>query len=110
MLWPSACKFVTSEFGWRLHPVLRYEKLHTGMDIGASYGTPYFAANDGTVVKATYDAAYGNYVVVDDGGGICTLYAHSSSLAVSVGQAVTRGQTLGYVGSTGYFYRPAFAL
>lgn len=106
MLWPSACKFVTSEFGWRLHPVLRYEKLHTGMDIGASYGTPYFAANDGTVVKATYNAAYGNYVVVDHGGGICTLYAHSSSLAVSVGQAVTRGQTLGYVGSTGYSTGP----
>lgn len=107
MLWPTpSCRIVTSEFGWRLHPVLKYEKLHTGMDIGAGYGANIIAAQSGTVITATYNSAYGYYVVIDHGGGVCTLYAHQSSMAVSVGQHVEAGQVIGYVGSTGYSTGP----
>lgn len=107
MTWPCpSCKIITSEYGWRLHPVLGYEKLHTGMDIGASYGAKIIAAKSGKVITATENRAYGKYVVIDHGGGICTLYAHQSSLAVSVGQSVNEGDTVGYVGSTGYSTGP----
>ncbi len=107
MLWPTpSCRYITSSYGWRLHPVLNYEKLHTGIDIGAGYGAEIIAAQAGTVITATYNTAYGNYVVVDHGGGICTLYAHQSSIAVSVGQYVFSGDTIGYVGSTGYSTGP----
>lgn len=107
MLWPTpSCRIITSYYGWRLHPVLGYEKLHTGMDIGAGYGATIIAAESGTVITATYNSAYGNYVVIDHGGGVCTLYAHQSSMAVSVGQYVLAGDTIGYVGSTGYSTGP----
>lgn len=107
MLWPTpSCKIITSYYGWRLHPVLGYEKLHTGIDIGAGYGATIIAAESGTVITATYNSAYGNYVVIDHGGGVCTLYAHQSSMAVSVGQYVYAGDTIGYVGSTGYSTGP----
>lgn len=107
MLWPTpSCKIITSYYGWRLHPVLGYEKLHTGMDIGAGYNANIIAAASGTVITATYNSAYGNYVVIDHGGGVCTLYAHQSSIAVSVGQYVNAGQVIGYVGSTGYSTGP----
>lgn len=107
MLWPTpSCRIITSHYGWRLHPTLGYEKLHTGIDIGAGHGAKIIAAQSGTVIKATYNVAYGNYVVVDHGGGVCTLYAHQSSMAVSVGQRVNAGDTIGYVGSTGYSTGP----
>lgn len=107
MLWPApSCYIVTSDFGWRFHPVLKYEKLHTGIDIGAGYGAKIIAAQSGTVITATYNSAYGNYVVIDHGGGVCTLYAHQSSMAVSVGQYVSAGEVIGYVGSTGYSTGP----
>ena len=107
MLWPTpSCKYITSYYGWRLHPVLGYEKLHTGMDIGAGYNANIIAAASGTVITATYNSAYGNYVVIDHGGGVCTLYAHQSSMAVSVGQYVSAGEVIGYVGSTGYSTGP----
>ena len=107
MLWPTpSCKYITSYYGWRLHPVLGYEKLHTGMDIGAGYNANIIAAASGTVITAKYNSAYGNYVVIDHGGGVCTLYAHQSSMAVSVGQYVNAGQVIGYVGSTGYSTGP----
>ncbi len=107
MLWPTpSCRIITSYYGWRMHPVLNYEKLHTGIDIGAGYNAKIIAAESGTVITATYNSAYGNYVVVDHGGGVCTLYAHQSSMAVSVGQYVNVGDTIGYVGSTGYSTGP----
>lgn len=107
MLWPTpSCKIITSYYGWRLHPVLKYEKLHTGVDIGAGYNANIIAAASGTVITATYNSAYGNYVVIDHGGGVCTLYAHQSSMAVGVGQYVNAGQVIGYVGSTGYSTGP----
>ncbi len=82
-----------------------YSSGHKAIDISGGgrtiYGTPIVAADSGKVVTATYHYSYGNYVMIDHGGGYSTLYAHASSLAVSVGQTVTKGQTIAYVGSTG---------
>lgn len=77
-------------------------KPHYGTDIAIAYGTPIYAAGDGTVVTAASHSSYGNYVVINHGGGQATLYAHCSSLAVGAGQTVSKGQVIGYVGSTGY--------
>ena len=74
---------------------------HKGADICAPYGTPIYASDSGVVVTAGYHYSYGNYVVIDHGNGWRTLYAHMSALGCSVGQAVQRGQVIGYVGSTG---------
>ena len=92
---------ITSGFGYRTHPVLGTERLHTGIDFGAAEGTPIVAAADGTVESAGYQGGYGNAVIIDHGGGEATLYAHQSRLAVSAGAEVSRGQLIGYVGSTG---------
>jgi murein DD-endopeptidase MepM/ murein hydrolase activator NlpD len=102
MAWPTpGVTRVTSEFGYRIHPILKYKKLHTGMDIGAPSGTTVVAANAGTVIKAVYNNSYGNMVMIDHGGGIVTLYAHNSSLLVSKGDIVSRGQAIAKSGSTG---------
>ena len=102
MCWPAASgTYITSPFGYRIHPILRYQDFHTGIDIGAAYGTNILAANSGKVITAAYHWAYGYYVMIDHGGGIVTLYAHSSKLLVSVGQMVSRGQVIALVGSTG---------
>ena len=92
---------VTSEFGYRIHPILGYRKLHTGIDIGAPYGATVIAANTGKVIASYYNSGYGNMIIIDHGGGIATLYAHLSSRLVSVGTTVSRGQTIAKVGSTG---------
>lgn len=102
MMWPSQSSTrVTSPFGNRLHPILKVYKLHTGIDIGAPSGTNILAANDGTVISAGYNNSYGYMVMIDHGGGIVTLYAHASKLLVSKGTAVSRGQVIALVGSTG---------
>jgi len=92
---------VSSKFGMRIHPILKVNKMHTGIDIPAPSGTKIIAANDGTVLVATYNSGYGNYVCVDHGGGRATLYAHMSKIAVKSGASIKRGDVLGYVGSTG---------
>jgi murein DD-endopeptidase MepM/ murein hydrolase activator NlpD len=97
---------ITSPFGWRIHPILGYKKFHTGVDFGVGYGTPIRAADSGTVIYATWMGGYGNVIIVDHGDGLSTLYAHQSSLAVGTGARVTRGQTVGYVGSTGFSTGP----
>ena len=102
LLWPCPSSHrVTSEFGYRIHPILGYRKLHTGIDIGASYGAAIVAANSGKVIASYYNSSYGNMVMIDHGGGIVTLYAHASSRRVSKGASVSRGQTIARVGSTG---------
>ena len=102
MIWPSAAsRRITSPFGNRLHPILKIYKFHSGIDIGASYGTNILAANSGTVIKAGYNSSYGYMVMIDHGGGIVTLYAHSSKLLVSTGDTVKKGQTIALIGSTG---------
>ena len=102
-MWPvnDSRRCVTSPFGSRLHPILGYTRFHNGIDIGSWYGCGIFAADSGVVTTATYDSSYGNYVMIAHGDGRYTLYAHMSSMAVSVGQSVSKGQTIGYVGSTG---------
>lgn len=88
-------------YGNRFHPILKVWKFHAGTDIGANTGTSIYAADSGTVVVAGYDRGYGNYVVVSHGNGVSTLYAHMNSIAVSSGSTVSKGDVLGYVGSTG---------
>jgi murein DD-endopeptidase MepM/ murein hydrolase activator NlpD len=97
---------VTSPFGWRIHPILGYKKFHTGLDFGVGYGTPIRASDSGTVIYSTWMGGYGNVVIVDHGNGLSTLYAHQSSVAAGNGARVTRGQTVGYVGSTGFSTGP----
>jgi murein DD-endopeptidase MepM/ murein hydrolase activator NlpD len=92
---------ISSGFGYRIHPIYKVRKMHTGIDICASSGTPIHASADGVVVHAARWGGYGNCVILDHGGGLATLYAHCSSLAVSAGQKVKQGQTIGRVGSTG---------
>ena len=97
---------ITSKYAMRVHPITGQYKLHTGVDIGAPMGANFVAANDGTVVKAGMNAAYGNMVIIDHGGGISTLYAHGSEILVEVGQTVKRGDAILKVGSTGYSTGP----
>ena len=102
LVWPTDSTYITSVQGPRTHPVTGQYKNHGGTDIGASYGSAIYAADSGTVVTVGYDAnGYGNYVMIDHGNGMQTLYGHMSSVAVSQGQGVSKGQTIGYVGSTG---------
>jgi murein DD-endopeptidase MepM/ murein hydrolase activator NlpD len=99
-IWPVNGR-VTSPFGNRYHPILKTWKLHTGIDIGASSGTPVKAANSGIVISAGWMGSYGYTVIIDHGGGISTLYAHHSSLLVKSGDSVLRGDVIARVGSTG---------
>jgi murein DD-endopeptidase MepM/ murein hydrolase activator NlpD len=92
---------VASGFGPRVHPIFGGTRVHTGLDLSASSGTPIKAAGDGVVVMAGGNGGYGNWTMVDHGGGLATGYAHQSRIAVSVGQRVSTGQVIGYVGSTG---------
>ncbi|MTV49629.1 peptidoglycan DD-metalloendopeptidase family protein [Heliobacillus mobilis] len=92
---------VTSSYGPRYHPVRKKNSYHTGVDLGAPAGASILATNSGVVIVAGYDYAYGNCVVIDHGGGITTLYGHMSSLGVSEGQTVQKGDFIGKVGSTG---------
>lgn len=98
--WPITAR-VTSEYGYRVHPVYGSRRLHAGIDIGAAGGTPIASSNGGVVIFAGRQGGYGNTIIVDHGGGITTLYAHQSRLGASVGQAVNRGDIIGYVGATG---------
>ena len=103
MIWPTpGYTTITSYFGMRTHPITGIYKLHTGVDIGAPYGASFVASNDGVVIKAEYNTAYGNMVMIDHGGGVITLYAHGSEILVSVGDTVTQGTAVLKVGSTGY--------
>lgn len=92
---------ITSRFGWRIHPVLGYEKFHNGIDIGMPAGTEIHACSTGKVIAATYSNTAGNYVVVQDETGYTTHYMHMTSYNVSVGQVVKHGDIIGKVGSTG---------
>jgi murein DD-endopeptidase MepM/ murein hydrolase activator NlpD len=92
---------ITSGYGMRMHPILGERRMHTGIDIGAPYGTPIKAAAAGRVIRADYYSGYGNCVILDHGGGMTTLYAHCSAILVSVGQDVEQGHVIARVGATG---------
>lgn len=104
MTWPiPGYKNITSYFGYRVHPIYGTWKLHSGIDVGAPTGAKFVAADDGTVLIASYgyNGGYGNYVVINHGNGITTRYAHGTSILVSAGQKVTKGTPVLTVGSTG---------
>ncbi len=100
--WPSAASTrITSNYGYRTHPITGTKSLHRGIDIGAPFGSNVLAAEAGTVVTAGYNNSYGYYVTINHGGGYVTLYAHNSKLLVSAGQKVNRGDVIAKCGSTG---------
>ncbi len=101
--WPTpGYSSITSPYGMRYHPILKTRKMHTGMDIGAPMGAKIVAADSGTVIFSGWMGAYGQAIIIDHGKGLSTLYGHQSSLLVSTGQSVSKGQTIGKVGSTGW--------
>jgi murein DD-endopeptidase MepM/ murein hydrolase activator NlpD len=99
LIWPVSGP-ITSPFG------ARWGRMHEGIDIGVPSGTPIHAAASGTVIYCGWETGYGNLVVLDNGNNLATAYAHQSSIAVSCGQHVDQGQTLGYVGCTGHCFGP----
>lgn len=105
LAWPVSGS-LSSPFGYRIHPITGTRRLHAGIDISAGYGASIRAAGNGVVILAEWFGGYGNAIVVDHGGGLTTLYAHQSALNVSVGSAVTAGDVIGYVGSTGFSTGP----
>lgn len=92
---------ISSEYGMRLHPTLGVEKFHNGVDLAAPTGTAIYAAYDGVVVAASYSSSMGNYIMIDHGDGLYTIYMHASALYVSADDIVVRGETIAAVGSTG---------
>lgn len=100
--WPApSYTYISSEFGYRIHPVYGTKKYHSGLDMAAPGGSPILAAAAGTVKFAGWNGGYGYCIILDHGSGIQTLYGHSSKLLVSAGQTVTRGQKIALVGTTG---------
>ena len=101
--WARPCTWrrLSSPYGDRIHPTLGYRKFHNGVDLANSQGTPIYAARSGKVTVSTYSSSYGYYVTINHGDGFSSLYAHMTHDVVSVGQTVTKGQLIGYMGSTG---------
>ncbi len=92
---------ISDNYGWRMHPTLHVQKFHNGVDLAAPGGSPILAAYDGKVVAAAYSSSMGNYIMIDHGDGLYTIYMHASALYVSKGATVTRGQKIAAVGTTG---------
>lgn len=101
MVWPVSGGWISSYYGNRYHPILRYYRWHSGIDYAADSGKPILAMEDGTVILAGTNGGYGNCVIIDHGGGVSTLYGHASKILVKKGQDVIKGQTVALVGSTG---------
>lgn len=100
--WPApSYTYISSEFGYRTHPIYGDQRFHNGLDMAAPGGSPILAAYDGTVVAAAYSSSMGNYIMIDHGDGLYTIYMHASALYVSKGQSVSQGQQIAAVGSTG---------
>ncbi len=91
----------TSGYGMRRHPILRYKRMHSGIDFGGGYGAPIYAVTDGRVTFSGRKGGYGKFVKIKHSGGLASGYAHMSRIAVSNGRKVRKGQIIGYIGSTG---------
>ena len=100
-IWPVSNYVMTSPFGYRSNPITGAHELHSGMDLAVPCGTPIHASAAGTVVTAGWGGSLGNYTEIDNGNGLETGYGHQMQIAVKVGQQVTQGQVIGYVGHTG---------
>lgn len=98
---PCAYRRVSSPYGYRIHPVYKTWKFHSGIDLSAASGTPIYATRSGTVTTAKYHYSAGNYVTINHGDGFSSTYMHMTHYIVGVGQHVEAGQVIGYVGSTG---------
>ena len=92
---------ISDEYGMRIHPTLGVEQFHNGVDFASPKGTDIYAAYDGKVVAATYNATMGNYIMIDHGSSLFTIYMHASALYVKEGDVVVRGETIAAVGTTG---------
>lgn len=102
MVWPTpGYSRVTSPFGYRIHPIYKTRKLHTGIDIAIPTGGSVVAVQSGTVIYADWYGGYGKCIMIDHGGGIVSLYAHNSKIKVRVGQQVTAGESISEAGATG---------
>lgn len=103
--WPTDSGYrITSDYAWRINPVTRIREFHKGIDIsGLGYGKPIYAANNGTIFSVQYNSGYGYHIVINHNNGYYTLYAHMKAFApnMTVGKTVSRGQVIGYIGSTG---------
>ena len=106
LAWPTPGAGVVQNVGPRIHPVYGYRSCHTGTDIGAGGGTPILAAADGVVVSVENGGPFGLHTMIQHGSGISTMYAHQASVSVSAGEKVSRGQTIGTVGTTGWVTGP----
>ena len=100
--WPApSYTRISDDYGNRIHPILGTQQFHNGVDMAAPSGSPILAAYDGEVIAATYSPTMGNYIMIDHGDGLITIYMHASSLSVSQGTMVVKGEQIGCVGSTG---------
>lgn len=100
--WPApSYSRISDDYGNRIHPTLGTQQFHNGLDMAAPSGSPILAAYDGEVIAASYSSTMGNYAMIDHGDGLITIYMHASSLSISQGQMVAKGQQIGKVGSTG---------
>lgn len=100
--WPApSYTRISDDYGYRIHPILNVKQFHNGVDMAAPGGSPILAAYDGTVVAAAYSSSMGNYIMIDHGDGLYTIYMHASALYVSKGADVSKGQKIAAVGTTG---------
>ena len=100
--WPApSYKRISDDCGYRIHPILKTKQFHNGIDMAAPGGSPILAAYDGTVTAAAYSATMGNYIMIDHGDNLYTIYMHASKLYVSKGAEVVKGQKIAAVGTTG---------
>ena len=106
-IWPAAySKSITCKYGPRIHPITKKKSTHTGIDIRATTGSNVYATASGVVIKAGWNTAYGNMIIIDHGNGITSLYGHASKLVVKVGDTVNQGDIIMKAGSTGYSTGP----
>ena len=92
---------ISDDYGYRIHPILNVKQFHNGIDMASPSGSPILAAYDGEVVTSSYSSTMGNYIMIDHGDNLFTIYMHASSVWVSEGDMVSRGEQIGCVGSTG---------
>ncbi len=100
--WPApSYTRISDDYGYRIHPILKVQKFHNGVDMAAPAGSPILAAYNGKVIAASYSSSMGNYIMIDHGDSLYTIYMHASALYVSKGDTVVRGQKIAAVGTTG---------